>query len=894
MNRFSKCVFSFALACLISASSLQAATLVWNGTNPANTSWSTAGNWDLAAFPTSIDTASINSTSIGGIGGTYKAPTIVGGDIDAADKVEVGYSSPAELNMSGGTLTVSTYFRLGNAIGKSYFNFSGGTVTKNGATSTRFGFNDDATITGSQGYLIMSGNAEWDDVGNNSFFIGRGGDGFLEMTDIAKLKHTNNALWLGSGPGESHSVANMRSGSSMELNNLNIGSSNTGTAPVSGELNMFDGSWITTTGTISLGAGSTAKGTLNMAGSSITTGRLLVGSGGGTGEVKITGGGTVTVNGAASTWGALAIGDGGTGTLTLGLADHSDNPTLKMVNDGTWGFGWLRCGNGVGASGTVIVNSGTLDLSGDTAADDRGNFDIGANGSTGVFTQTGGTVITNSKGTNLGEHVGSNATLNLNGGVFKTTQIRPSPWEDVAGVTSTVNFNGGTLTALAENAAFLKAGNGTFIANVREGGATIDTNVVALGIAVPLVHAGAADIDGGLTVKGGGSLLLSGSSTYTGATAVQAGTTLTLNYGKSLATTGMSVTAGSTFAVKHAASLTGAMGAASFDGGSNLSVDLTDRVPATPIFNVTKAGSGAVTLAGTVNLYLPAEGREFSTTPYTLCQYTSITGGPGNLAVTVDPTVRSMTATPTTVGNSIQLAVAYDQKSLVWNPTGTGEWSGYWKLSDDFSNWRDPAAQQFFNLDDVSFTDAGLGYSMVTLFSDVHPRDMLVSNSTGNYSFTDTASMPGGIASKITGIGTTITKSGAGTLTISNTGVNDFTGNVNVNEGTLQVGGGGESANLGTNNTIYLNGTSKLAGTRVHIAQGVSNNLVMSGSAKVDTTGEFSIGQGGGQGDLTMTGTDSINAGMGLHWTRCRLEVRRHDGYSGRLRYGILYLCYLV
>jgi autotransporter-associated beta strand protein len=115
----------------------------------------------------------------------------------------------------------------------------------------------------------------------------------------------------------------------------------------------------------------------------------------------------------------------------------------------------------------------------------------------------------------------ANGTVNLDGGTLAVTQVVKGG--DLA--MATFNFNGGTLRANtgAVGATFLQ---GITLANVRNGGAIIDTNSQDLTINQALQHSllgGDAAKDGGLTKNGAGKLTLPGVYTYTGDTKVNGG-----------------------------------------------------------------------------------------------------------------------------------------------------------------------------------------------------------------------------------------------------------------------------------------------------------------------------------------------------------------------------------
>ena len=180
---------------------------------------------------------------------------------------------------------------------------------------------------------------------------------------------------------------------------------------------------------------------------------------------------------------------------------------------------------------------------------------MGAQNTTGngIVTQTGGTVafysdagvtIGGTGALTLGAVGTGTYTYNLDGGTLTAPSVT-----HVTG-TGVFNFNGGTLKAAGSTSTFMQ---GLTTANVRNGGAIIDSNTFDVTIGQALLHSGIGGdnaTDGGLTKSGNGTLTLGGVNTYTGATAVNVGT-LSLTNGNALGTTaaGTTVANGATLAL---------------------------------------------------------------------------------------------------------------------------------------------------------------------------------------------------------------------------------------------------------------------------------------------------------------------------------------------------------
>ena len=212
---------------------------------------------------------------------------------------------------------------------------------------------------------------------------------------------------------------------------------------------------------------------------------------------------------------------------TNGLAISADTVSTFTLNDGVFTvqtnfYAVYREGKSNRAPrGVVNLNGGTLDV--------KGTLNLCRN------SKTTGTVWLNEGGLlKAGEIIATRAggSFHFNGGVFMPYGVLPN---GVAKVT----LNGTTASGDSE-IGFL----------VSDGGAVVDTSAVAGGtytIAAALKHDPAlAGVDGGLVKKGAGTLVLSGTNTYSGATVVEEGalqvaseaalsnSTAVVNYGTTL------------------------------------------------------------------------------------------------------------------------------------------------------------------------------------------------------------------------------------------------------------------------------------------------------------------------------------------------------------------------
>lgn len=198
--------------------------------------------------------------------------------------------------------------------------------------------------------------------------------------------------------------------------------------------------------------------------------------------------------------------------------------------------------------GSMEIQGGTFSTVGTTTGDIIGNAATGSltvsggnylagvgvvvgfgSGGTGTLTLASGAVtLASSGGIGLSLTLGnstSSGTLNLNGGTLSASSVA------VGGTTGTktVNFNGGTLKFNGTTGGTFMATGANLTANVRNGGAVIDTNSRNTTLAHALTHSvigGDTARDGGLTKNGTGTLTLSGLNTFNGNIVVNTGALL--------------------------------------------------------------------------------------------------------------------------------------------------------------------------------------------------------------------------------------------------------------------------------------------------------------------------------------------------------------------------------
>ncbi len=311
----------------------------------------------------------------------------------------------------------------------------------------------------------------------------------------------------------------------------------------------------------------------------VSGGTLLIPAGGGynrttAGALQASSGGTFQYDSPVqSRFSSITVGSGSGGRSTLVQTAGTLLGTSLTLNSGFTGSG---PGN-VNLSGGLLSITGNANLSSQVAGDNiwstvtvsgygtlsiTGTLFHTGNPSAGRYAagrvvQIGGTVTVTGP-INLARTTAGNTALrrgeyNLDGGVLTVSQITEDVGTDTFG---TFNFNGGTLKPSANSLVFLQGLNR---ANIRNGGALIDTNGSAVTIAQDLLHSdisGDDPSDGGFTKSGAGKLTLTGNNSYNGDTTINAGTLSLATVNPADDQASMVIATGATLELTHGAAET--------------------------------------------------------------------------------------------------------------------------------------------------------------------------------------------------------------------------------------------------------------------------------------------------------------------------------------------------
>lgn len=470
--------------------------------------------------------------------------------------------------------------------------------------------------------------------------------------------------------------------------------------------------------------------------------------------------------------------------------------------------------------------SGDLIIAGDQASVATSNITISS--TTGFGTPSSSARIVLGE-TNTDDQTWNNITLNNVMNLAVGGNIAANVF---SGNTANTKITGASTTG---NIAF---NSGTIGANVVLGGGGTNENALSI------------------IKKSSGILNInSTSTTYTGATTVEAGT-LNLSSATNLA---------SPITVKAGGTLSGE--------GSNSSSLTFDTGTSTLSFDPTTPGSltaGSLAATGATVIASPNAATTIGV-PYTVLTLSSGTFTAGDVSAFLAGGRGTMGGAGT---NQITYTPAASA-SLTWkgnditNPT-------YWDIATTF-NWSNGAPDRFFANDNVTFDNTASTFNVAVQGSSVSPGNMVFDNSLANpYTLTG-----GGI-----GGGGSLTKSGTGLVTVSNslahtggitvnsgvlslgtTNTNTFTGGISIAGGELQFGGATLVGSLNAQPVTMTGGTLARIATTATITNDAQTFAMNANGAviKVDTNTNTTWRIGGkisGSGNWTKSGPGVLALGQ--------------------------------
>jgi autotransporter-associated beta strand protein len=254
---------------------------------------------------------------------------------------------------------------------------------------------------------------------------------------------------------------------------------------------------------------------------------------------------------------------------------------------------------------------------------------------------------------------------------------------------------------------------------------------------------------------------------------------------------------------------------------------------------------------------------------FPVISYSSIGGlaGFGGLSLITPPGVGA-TLSNDTVNSTIDVVIT-SVPVITWTGVPNGNWdigtTTNWTEGSGGEAYTEPGGMGLI----VNFDDTAPGTTSVNLTTTVTPKGVLVNSSSLNYAFSGVGN--------VTGTGA-MTKQGSSAFTVANSG-NNFTGGVNLLQGTLQLGNGGTSGDLGSgpianSGTFVLNRSDSF--TLPNTVSG-NGNLTQSGAGSVTVpvsgnssgavtinSGTLQLGPSGSNqfsGSVTGSGAFGVNGG---------------------------------
>ena len=600
----------------------------------------------------------------------------------------------------------------------------------------------------------------------------------------------------------------------------------------------------------------------------------------GTGTIGLNGG-TIAQNQGAWTWtNNITL---GTGT-TSSIEDANTSGTtralkLQGVISGDGNLTFIDPNNRMDVNNGFIL-TGANTMSGTVTVGANGDLRVGgvAGNDTTLGAGTGGTLGTASVSLSAATSTltfSRNNTWTVANAISGSGALRIGSTGIAGTITQDVTLTGansyGGPTTIANGTARIGAG-GT--SGSLGSGAVTNNGVLSFNRSDAVIVANTISGTGSLAQDGAGATTLSGPLSYSGATSVNAGR---LNVNTTLTSSAITVGGGTLAGNGTFGTVTVNVGGTIEAGNVNVGImsfgTLTFGAGAT-IAKATAGAGGAVlditasnglVLNGTTTLNVGGVNLTVGI-DYPLVDYVGIIGGSGFAGFTLGTVPARVVGN--LVNNVANTSVDF-HVSAFDKPKWTGATNGRWDTST--VNWKEitsATSTAYIQGDDVTFDGSATGTTSVVLNATVSPSAVTVDSSTLAYNLSGTG--------KISGT-TSLTKNGTTTLTIGNSGGNDYAGATTINGGTLKFGvanalpaAGSVSVENGA--TLDLGGFAGQVGAitgwgGVTNSGGAAATLTVANGANITFDGVIANGAGtialvkSGAGALTLTNANTFTGG---------------------------------
>jgi fibronectin-binding autotransporter adhesin len=831
-------------------STISSSTLTFNGTTPTITASSgiagkitsvIAGSAGLTfAGPGTVTLGSVANTYTGGTG------TILSGNVRITGAANVGAFGSGSVTIGDGSqiYTAANYANNFIISGYGWVGDSGTPTSRLGALRVGSGSTVAGNVTLAANARIWCNNAAGQ-TATVSGVIDDGGMGYALDAGGGNASATlvlSGANTFSGGTTVSMGTLKFASGD----NRLLAGSSLVLNAGATNNLNGWSQTFgsVTGTGSIALGIGALTIGSGDV---SSTFGGVISG----TGTLTKTGVGTLTLSGANTYTGNTMI---SAGTLAVGSSGSiNSTPQISIAAGAALDVSAIASYTMSGSTG--VSASGTGTMVGSTAAT--------INGANGGTVNLGSNPITlNFDGTDPALYI-SQGTLSLNNNPFIVNSVNyltDGTYTIVQQASGNISFSGTfgvTGTALAEGqTGEISVSNGAVILTITDmvtaSKIYVETAANGSGTVVPAqnVTAGSSLTAYAIARANDGSFVANVAATWSLPTqtgGVVSSDLVPAGDGKSATFTGHVIgtatieadangwtpTPSGPLTVLHGSAALVSVETAPDGSGTMVPAQTLAFGSSLTVYAVTLDASsnfvaGASANAWTmVNTTGGVQTGNLSPSSGSSSTFTANVSGTGNISanigglnsvvsgtISVSPTLEYWSATPA---------------NYQWDTTSTN-WTG--------------GSGIFESGTPVQFTDAGSALSPIMLIGALSPASVTVNASANSYSFGGSGSLTGT---------NSLLKSGSSTLTISNTGPNNYTGATTISAGSLILAGG---AGITSTKSINVSNAATLA------INSTVNNAIGNGASETWTIAGTVDASGAGTVQTLPGGAITLNAGI--------------------------------